>query len=238
MNEDLTLADEKLVDAWLASGLNRAAFARQQQIPYHQPLAAIRRVEQHSPSAAQTMQTDVHGHVSGPVGARWRTAGYETSSGKPQHGRCRRRCSTGHCGAGAGAALEQRSGADGRCADGGRDRAQPALRGLAMLNFGNRHRIVLAQGATDMRKTYDTLAALVADALGSDPYSGDVFVFVGACGRGPRWPHPRCVGCEPTEGRRSHRRRLSANPSGQLPRPVLGVKSLGNPLTAERGLSR
>ena len=57
MNEDLNLADEKLVDAWLASGLNRAAFARQQQIPYHQLLAAIRRVEQHSPSAAQTMQT-------------------------------------------------------------------------------------------------------------------------------------------------------------------------------------
>lgn len=48
-----------------------------------------------------------------------------------------------------------------------------------MLNFGNGHRIFLAQGATDMRKSYDTLAALVADALGSDPYSGDVFVFVG-----------------------------------------------------------
>ncbi len=57
MNEDINLADEQLVDAWLASGLNRAAFARQQQIPYHQLLSAIRRVEQRSPSAAPTMQT-------------------------------------------------------------------------------------------------------------------------------------------------------------------------------------
>ena len=56
MNEVLNLADEELVDAWLASGLNRAAFARQRQMPYHQLLAAIRRVEQHYPSSAETMQ--------------------------------------------------------------------------------------------------------------------------------------------------------------------------------------
>ena len=48
-----------------------------------------------------------------------------------------------------------------------------------MLNFGNGHRIFLAKGATDMRKSFDTLAALVQAALGEDPYSGDVFVFVG-----------------------------------------------------------
>jgi transposase len=40
-----------------------------------------------------------------------------------------------------------------------------------MLNFGNGHRIFLAKGATDMRKSFDTLAALVQGALGEDPYS-------------------------------------------------------------------
>ena len=55
MNEDLNLAEEKLVDAWLASGLNRAAFARQQRLPYHHLLAAIRRVEQMHPSAAKSV---------------------------------------------------------------------------------------------------------------------------------------------------------------------------------------
>jgi transposase len=32
---------------------------------------------------------------------------------------------------------------------------------------------------TDMRRSYDGLCALVADALGRDPLSGDLFVFVG-----------------------------------------------------------
>jgi transposase len=31
----------------------------------------------------------------------------------------------------------------------------------------------------DMRKQYDTLAAIVAQTLGRDPLSGDIFVFVG-----------------------------------------------------------
>lgn len=56
MNHDLNLADEQLVDAWLASGLNRAAFARQQEMPYQHLLAAIRRVEQRSPSTANAEQ--------------------------------------------------------------------------------------------------------------------------------------------------------------------------------------
>jgi transposase len=32
---------------------------------------------------------------------------------------------------------------------------------------------------TDMRKQYDTLAAVVTQGLGRDPLSGDIFVFVG-----------------------------------------------------------
>ena len=43
-----------------------------------------------------------------------------------------------------------------------------------------RHVSVFAFAApTDMRKSYDTLAALVTQKLGRDVLSGDVFVFVG-----------------------------------------------------------
>jgi transposase len=40
-------------------------------------------------------------------------------------------------------------------------------------------RIYLASGPTDMRKGFDTLAALVRDHLGHDPLSGCLFLFVG-----------------------------------------------------------
>jgi transposase len=40
-------------------------------------------------------------------------------------------------------------------------------------------RIYLAVGPTDMRKGFDTLAALVRDHLGHDPLSGCLFLFVG-----------------------------------------------------------
>ena len=38
-------------------------------------------------------------------------------------------------------------------------------------------KIFLATGATDMRKSFDTLAAIVRNELGSDPTSGHVYVF-------------------------------------------------------------
>jgi transposase len=40
-------------------------------------------------------------------------------------------------------------------------------------------RIYLCTGPTDMRKGFDTLAALVRDYLGHDPLSGHLFLFVG-----------------------------------------------------------
>jgi transposase len=46
-----------------------------------------------------------------------------------------------------------------------------------VLSFAPRTRIFLALGATDMRKSFDTLALLVRSRIGEDPLSGDVFVF-------------------------------------------------------------
>jgi transposase len=43
-------------------------------------------------------------------------------------------------------------------------------------------RIWLATGATDMRKGFDGLAALVQTALHEDPFSGHLFVFRGRGG--------------------------------------------------------
>ena len=40
-------------------------------------------------------------------------------------------------------------------------------------------RIYLCTGPTDMRKGFDTLAALVREHLGHDPLSGHLFLFVG-----------------------------------------------------------
>jgi transposase len=40
-------------------------------------------------------------------------------------------------------------------------------------------RIYLAAGSTDMRKGFDSLAALVRERLGHDPLSGSLFLFIG-----------------------------------------------------------
>lgn len=46
-----------------------------------------------------------------------------------------------------------------------------------MLSLGLTGRIWVAVEPVDARKSYDTLAAVVAAALGKDPASGDLFVF-------------------------------------------------------------
>jgi transposase len=40
-------------------------------------------------------------------------------------------------------------------------------------------RVYLCTAPTDMRKGFDTLAALVRDSLGHDPLSGHLFLFIG-----------------------------------------------------------
>jgi transposase len=47
-----------------------------------------------------------------------------------------------------------------------------------MLSLPPAVRIFVARGATDMRKSFDTLAALVCDVIDQDPQSGHLFVFV------------------------------------------------------------
>ena len=47
-----------------------------------------------------------------------------------------------------------------------------------MLSLPPSVRIFVARGATDMRKSFDTLAALVCDVIAEDPQSGHLFVFV------------------------------------------------------------
>lgn len=47
-----------------------------------------------------------------------------------------------------------------------------------MLSLGRR-RVFLCRKPVDMRKAFDSLADLVRVDLGMDPFSGDVFVFVG-----------------------------------------------------------
>jgi len=48
-----------------------------------------------------------------------------------------------------------------------------------VLNSLDGRRIWLARAAVDMRKSFDTLAPLVKNQLGRDPYAGDVFMFIG-----------------------------------------------------------
>jgi transposase len=47
-----------------------------------------------------------------------------------------------------------------------------------MLSLPPAVRIFIARGATDMRKSFDTLAALVCNVIDEDPQSGHLFVFV------------------------------------------------------------
>lgn len=47
-----------------------------------------------------------------------------------------------------------------------------------MLSLPPAVRIFVARGATDMRKSFDTLAALVCNVIDEDPQSGHLFVFV------------------------------------------------------------
>ena len=43
-------------------------------------------------------------------------------------------------------------------------------------------RVWLAAGATDMRRGFDGLAAIVQERLGADPFGGHVFIFRGRRG--------------------------------------------------------
>ena len=47
-----------------------------------------------------------------------------------------------------------------------------------MLSLPPSVRIFVARGATDMRKSFDTLAALVCNVIDEDPQSGHLFLFV------------------------------------------------------------
>ena len=47
-----------------------------------------------------------------------------------------------------------------------------------MLSLPPSVRLFVARGATDMRKSFDTLAALVVDVVDEDPQSGHLFLFV------------------------------------------------------------
>jgi len=46
-----------------------------------------------------------------------------------------------------------------------------------MLNIGSGSKVFLVAGPTDMRKSFDTLAAVVRIAIDDDPLSGHLFVF-------------------------------------------------------------
>ena len=49
-----------------------------------------------------------------------------------------------------------------------------------MLSFLSNTRVYLAAGATDLRKSFDTLAGVVRHSLRLDPLSGHLFVFTNA----------------------------------------------------------
>lgn len=46
-----------------------------------------------------------------------------------------------------------------------------------MLTLSSNVRVFLAAGPTDLRKSFDTLAALARDVIGEDPLSGHLFCF-------------------------------------------------------------
>ena len=47
-----------------------------------------------------------------------------------------------------------------------------------MLSIPGQVKIFLCRAATDMRKSFDSLAGLIQQQLGQDPLSGDLFVFL------------------------------------------------------------
>jgi transposase len=53
------------------------------------------------------------------------------------------------------------------------------LPSLGEIDSGISVRIYLSTSPTDMRKGFDSLAALVREALGQDPLTGHLFLFVG-----------------------------------------------------------
>jgi hypothetical protein len=53
------------------------------------------------------------------------------------------------------------------------------LPSLGELDRGIAAKIYLCTSPTDMRKGFDTLAAMVKDFLGQDPLSGHLFLFLG-----------------------------------------------------------
>lgn len=46
-----------------------------------------------------------------------------------------------------------------------------------MLSVASTSKIFLVTGVTDLRKSFDSLSAIVSGALGRDPYAGDLFLF-------------------------------------------------------------
>jgi transposase len=46
-----------------------------------------------------------------------------------------------------------------------------------MLNLGPTTRVFVARGATDLRRSFDRLAAMAKDVLGQDPLSGHLFCY-------------------------------------------------------------
>lgn len=46
-----------------------------------------------------------------------------------------------------------------------------------MLTIGSSTRIFLVTGITDVRKSFDTLSAIVSGTLKRDPYAGDLYLF-------------------------------------------------------------
>jgi len=46
-----------------------------------------------------------------------------------------------------------------------------------MLSLGPGTKVFLVAGPTDMRKSFDTLAAVVRDTINDNPLSGHLFVF-------------------------------------------------------------
>lgn len=48
---------------------------------------------------------------------------------------------------------------------------------MSLLNLSSSRVYYLYNGSTDMKKTFNGLCALIRSELGSDPLSGDVFIF-------------------------------------------------------------